>query len=63
MYGDWGLGAPTIPSCSYNVVQSGEGTIERGIETYALTELRGAECDRVYDEQVRWYRGFADYAE
>ena len=58
-------GAPTNPDWYYNLVQSGEATIERGTETYAVAvrELRGGERDRIYDEQARRYPGFAEYAE
>jgi deazaflavin-dependent oxidoreductase (nitroreductase family) len=58
-------GAPTNPAWYYNLVESGEGTIERGTETYAVAvrEIRGAERDRIYDEQARRYPGFAEYAE
>jgi deazaflavin-dependent oxidoreductase (nitroreductase family) len=58
-------GAPSNPDWYYNLVQSGEGTIERGTETYAVAvrEVRGGERDRIYDEQARRYPGFAEYAE
>jgi len=58
-------GAPTNPDWYYNLVASGQGTIERGTETYpvAVRELRGGERDRIYDEQARRYPGFADYAD
>jgi deazaflavin-dependent oxidoreductase (nitroreductase family) len=58
-------GAPSNPDWYYNLVQSGEGTIERGTETYAVAvrDVRGDERDRIYDEQARRYPGFADYAE
>src|SRR3954447_6010754 len=58
-------GAPSNPDWYYNLVQSGEATIERGTETYAVTvrDVRGDERDRIYDEQARRYPGFAEYAE
>ena len=58
-------GAPSNPDWYYNLVQSGEGTIERDTETYAVAvrDVRGDERDRIYDEQARRYPGFADYAE
>jgi deazaflavin-dependent oxidoreductase (nitroreductase family) len=58
-------GAPSNPDWYYNLVQSGEGTIERGTETYTVTvrEVRGGERARIYDEQARRYPGFAEYAE
>lgn len=57
-------GAPTNPDWSYNLTAAGEGSVERGTETYQVTvrELTGAERDRVYAEQARLYPGFADYA-
>ena len=52
-------GTPSNPDWYYNLIQSGEGTIERGTETYAVTvgEVRGDERDRIYDEQARRYPG------
>ena len=57
-------GAPTNPDWYYNLVAAGEGTVERGTDTYPVTvaELSGTERDRIYDEQARRYPGFADYA-
>ena len=57
-------GAPTNPDWYYNLVAAGEGTVERGTDTYPVTvrELTGTERDRIYDEQARRYPGFADYA-
>jgi deazaflavin-dependent oxidoreductase (nitroreductase family) len=57
-------GAPSNPDWYYNLVQSGEGAIERGTETYAVTvrDVRGDERDRIYEEQARRYPGFAEYA-
>ena len=57
-------GAPTNPDWYYNLVAAGEGTVERGTDTYPVTvrELTGKERDRIYDEQARRYPGFADYA-
>jgi deazaflavin-dependent oxidoreductase (nitroreductase family) len=58
-------GAPSNPDWYYNLVDSGEGTVERGTETYAVVvrEVRGDERDRIYGEQARRYPGFAEYAE
>ena len=58
-------GAPSNPDWYYNLVESGEGTVERGTETYAVAvrEVLGAERDRIYDEQVRRHPGFGEYAE
>ena len=57
-------GVPTNPDWYYNLIAAGEGTIERGTDTYPVTvrELTGEERDRIYDEQARRYPGFADYA-
>jgi len=57
-------GAPTNPDWYYNLTGAGDGTVERGTETYAVTvgELTGAERDRIYAEQARRYPGFAEYA-
>ena len=56
-------GAPTNPDWYYNLTAAGEGSVERGIQSYKVTvrELTGAERDRVYAEQARRYPGFADY--
>jgi deazaflavin-dependent oxidoreductase (nitroreductase family) len=57
-------GAPTHPDWYYNLTAVGNGSVERGTETYEVTvrELAGAERDRIYDEQARRYPGFAGYA-
>ena len=57
-------GAPTNPDWYYNLVAAGEGTLERGTDTYPVTvrELTGEDRDRIYDEQGRRYPGFAEYA-
>jgi deazaflavin-dependent oxidoreductase (nitroreductase family) len=57
-------GAPSNPDWYYNLTATGQGAVERGIETYAVAvrELQGEERDRIYDEQARRYPGFADYA-
>ena len=57
-------GAPTHPDWYYNLAAAGEGSVERGTETYkvAVRELTGAEHDRIYAEQARRYPGFAEYA-
>ena len=58
-------GAPTNPDWYYNLIALGQGTVERGTDTYPVTvrELQGDERDRIYDEQARRYPGFADYAQ
>ena len=56
-------GASTNPDWYYNLAAAGDGSIERGTQTYKVTvrELTGAERDRVYAEQARRYPGFAEY--
>ena len=56
-------GAPVSPDWYYNLTAAGEGSIERGTETYDVTvrDLTGAERDRIYAEQARRYPGFAEY--
>jgi deazaflavin-dependent oxidoreductase (nitroreductase family) len=56
-------GAPTNPDWYYNLTAAGEGSVERGTESYQVTvrELGGAERDRSYAEQARRYPGFAEY--
>src|SRR5215475_12721310 len=54
----------TEPDWYHNVTAAGDGSVERGTETYKVTvrELTGAERDRIYAEQARRYPGFAEYA-
>jgi deazaflavin-dependent oxidoreductase (nitroreductase family) len=56
-------GAPTNPDWYLNLVAAGDGSVERGTETYGVTvrKLLGEERDRVYAEQARRYPGFAEY--
>jgi deazaflavin-dependent oxidoreductase (nitroreductase family) len=56
-------GAPTNPDWYYNLTTAGEGSVERGTETYRFTvrDLTGAERDRVFAEQASRYPGFAEY--
>ncbi len=56
-------GAPTNPDWYYNLSAAGDGSVERGTETYKVTvrELKGAERDRIYAEQARRYPGYAEY--
>jgi deazaflavin-dependent oxidoreductase (nitroreductase family) len=56
-------GAPANPDWYYNLTAAGDGSVERGTETYEVTvrELTGAERDPVYAEQARRYPGFAEY--
>lgn len=53
------------PAWYYNLVAAGSATVEVGTETFvvSVTELSGAERDRVYAEQAALYPGFAEYAE
>ena len=57
-------GAPSNPDWYYNLTTVGEGSIERGTDSYPIIvrELTGDERDRIYAEQARRYPGFADYA-
>ncbi|KJK33106.1 hypothetical protein UK23_47570 [Lentzea aerocolonigenes] len=57
-------GAPENPAWYYNLTAAGQGTVERGTETYAVSvrELTGSERDQRYDQQAGLYSGFADYA-
>jgi deazaflavin-dependent oxidoreductase (nitroreductase family) len=56
-------GSPTNPDWYYNLAAAGEGSVERGAESYQVTvrELSGTEHDRVYAEQAHRYPGFAEY--
>ena len=56
-------GAPTDPDWYTNLAAAGDGSIERGTETYRVTvrDVTGAERDRIYAEQARRYPGFAEY--
>jgi deazaflavin-dependent oxidoreductase (nitroreductase family) len=56
-------GSPSNPDWYYNLTAAGEGSIERGTDTYrvAVRDVTGDERDRIYDEQARRYPGFAEY--
>jgi len=58
-------GAPDNPSWYYNLTASGEAEVEVGTTRYpvTVTELTGADRDRVYAEQAARYSNFADYEE
>lgn len=58
-------GAPTNPDWYYNLTTAGTGEVEVGTERYpvAVTEITGADRDRIYAEQARRYPGFAGYEE
>src|SRR4029079_14792460 len=57
-------GAPTNPHWYHNLTAAGDGSVERGTETYKVTvrALAGAQLNRIYAEQARRYPGFAEYA-
>lgn len=56
-------GAPTNPAWYHNLVAAGTAEVERGTDSYpvSVTEVSGAERDRIYAEQARRFPGFADY--
>jgi len=58
-------GAPEHPKWYVNMTAAGEATVEVGTQTYpvTVTELTGADRDRVYAEQVKRYPGFGEYEE
>ena len=58
-------GAPTHPDWYDNLTAAGDGSVERGTETYSVTvrEVTGTDRDRIYAEQARLYPGFAEYAD
>ncbi|MET9631708.1 nitroreductase family deazaflavin-dependent oxidoreductase [Lentzea sp. NPDC006480] len=57
-------GAPENPAWYYNLTSAGQGTVERGTDTYAVEvrELTGTERDQRFEQQAELYPGFADYA-
>ena len=58
-------GAPDNPGWYYNLRDAGTGEVEVGADRFAVTvtDLVGADRDRVYAEQARRYPGFGDYAQ
>jgi deazaflavin-dependent oxidoreductase (nitroreductase family) len=58
-------GAPTHPDWYYNLNSAGVAEVEVGTNTYQVTvsELRGEQRDRVFDEHARRYPAFSGYAE
>jgi deazaflavin-dependent oxidoreductase (nitroreductase family) len=58
-------GAPTHPEWYRNLVASGRGRVEVGDDEYDVdvTELTGADRDRIFAEQARRFPGFAEYAQ
>lgn len=57
-------GAPTNPGWYYSLVDAGKGEVELGTETdpVTVTELAGADRDRVFAEQARRFPTFGEYA-
>jgi deazaflavin-dependent oxidoreductase (nitroreductase family) len=58
-------GAPDNPAWYHNLVDAGSADVEVGTETFpvSVTEVTGAERDRVYAEQASRYPTFAGYEE
>lgn len=56
-------GAPTHPDWYLNLITAGEGSVERGTESYKVTvrDLTGDERGQIYAEQAGRYTGFAEY--
>jgi deazaflavin-dependent oxidoreductase (nitroreductase family) len=56
-------GATTNPAWYYNLRDAGTGSVEIGEEQYdvKVSEVHGADRDRIYAEQVRRFPGFGDY--
>ena len=56
-------GAPSHPEWYVNVLAAGTAEVEVGTERYpvTVTEVTGADRDRIYAEQARRYPGFAEY--
>jgi deazaflavin-dependent oxidoreductase (nitroreductase family) len=56
-------GAPTHPDWYYNLTSANKGRVELGTEEFdvAVSEVTGAERDRIYAEQAKRYPGFAEY--
>jgi deazaflavin-dependent oxidoreductase (nitroreductase family) len=57
-------GAPANPDWYGNLIAAGEATVEVGTSTFVvpITEVAGAERDRIFAEQVKRMPGFGDYA-
>jgi deazaflavin-dependent oxidoreductase (nitroreductase family) len=58
-------GAPTHPDWYRNLIAAGRAEVELGTQAYPVevSEVTGAERDRIYAEQARRYPGFAKYEE
>ncbi len=57
-------GAPDNPAWYHNLRDAGAGEVEVGTDRYpvSVTDLTGAERDRVYAEHSSRFPAFADYA-
>ena len=58
-------GAPTNPEWYRNLVHAGRADVEVGTEKFSVTvtEVTGAERDRIYAEQERRFPHFGEYQE
>ena len=58
-------GAPDHPDWYRNLITADATTVEVGKDTFqaAVTEVTGAERDRIYAEQVKRMPGFGEYAQ
>jgi deazaflavin-dependent oxidoreductase (nitroreductase family) len=58
-------GAPSHPAWYGNLLAAGGGRVELGDETFDVdaSELEGEARDRVFEEQVKRYPQFGEYAE
>lgn len=58
-------GSPKNPGWYYNLVDAGTAEVEVGTETFpvTVTELTGADRDRVFAEQARRFPSFGEYQE
>jgi deazaflavin-dependent oxidoreductase (nitroreductase family) len=56
-------GAPVDPDWYANLTAAGNATVEVGTDSYpvTVTDVTGAERDRIYAEQVKRYPGFGEY--
>jgi deazaflavin-dependent oxidoreductase (nitroreductase family) len=56
-------GAPSHPDWYHNLTAAGAAEVEVGPERYpvTVTDVIGADRDRIYAEQARRYPGFAEY--
>jgi deazaflavin-dependent oxidoreductase (nitroreductase family) len=57
-------GMPTDPEWSRNLVAAGGGRVELGDDEFdvEVSEVTGADRDRIFAEQAQRYPGFAEYA-